>query len=45
MKKYVTPELAIVLMNNECICSTSNLENGTMNSSLNGGWEWDYFKA
>ena len=41
MKEYVTPELAIVLMNNECICSTANGYNGAMES--NGGWEYDYF--
>lgn len=39
MKKYVTPELAIVFMNNECICSTST--NGDMD--FDGGWEEDYF--
>lgn len=41
MKQYVTPELAIVLLNKECICSTSNEANGAMESD--GGWEWDYF--
>lgn len=42
MKKYVTPELAFVLMDKECICSTSNGTNGAMES--NGGWEYDYFE-
>lgn len=42
MKKYETPELAIILMGKECICSTSNGSNGAMETD--GGWECDYFE-
>ncbi len=43
MKKYVAPEIGIILMNDECICSISNVNLGAMESD--GGWEGDYFEA